>query len=257
MVKKNIDKKKVYDNPEYYEIAFSYRDIPLEVDFLEKLIKKHSKIPVKTFFELASGNSPHMEELCRRGYKYIGLEINSEMADYAENKIKKADLNAEIIQGDMVQFDLTESADCAMVFLGSLYVKSDEELKKHLNSLASALKSGGIYIIDGVVSFYAEDVHAQTWQTEKNNIKIAIIYKAEWLDEKQSLLEGKITLDIQDGDKKKQVEHTEIRKVYTADEFVSLAEKTGFWEHVGSFSDFDIDKLPQKKARNILVLRRK
>ena len=51
----------VYDNPKYYEIAFSFRDIPSEADFLDKVIARYSKIPVNTFLELASGNSPHLQ----------------------------------------------------------------------------------------------------------------------------------------------------------------------------------------------------
>jgi hypothetical protein len=60
----------VYDNPKYYEIAFSFRDIPAEVDVLEECFKWFSKIPVKSVLELGCGNSPHMEELVKRGYQY-------------------------------------------------------------------------------------------------------------------------------------------------------------------------------------------
>jgi short subunit dehydrogenase-like uncharacterized protein len=50
----------IYSYPHYYEIAFSYRDIPGEVDVMEQAMAKYSKIPVKTVLELACGNGPHM-----------------------------------------------------------------------------------------------------------------------------------------------------------------------------------------------------
>ncbi len=134
----------VYDNPKYYEIAFSFRDIPKEVDFIEQLIAKESKIPVKTFLEMAAGNSPHMPELCRRGYSYIGLELGKQMIKYARNKIKALSLNAEIIEGDMIRFSLSQPVDCTLLFLGSLYVKNDKELISHLNSVATATQNGGL-----------------------------------------------------------------------------------------------------------------
>ena len=62
----------IYSFPHYYEIAFSYRDIPAEVDVMEEAIAKYSKIPVNTVLELACGNSPHMLELIDRG-TYYGL----------------------------------------------------------------------------------------------------------------------------------------------------------------------------------------
>ena len=79
----------VYDNPKYYEIAFSFRDIPKEVDFIEQIIAKESKIPVKSFLEIASGNSPHMKELCKRDYSYIGLELSKQMIEYSREIIKE------------------------------------------------------------------------------------------------------------------------------------------------------------------------
>ena len=247
----------VYDNPKYYEIAFSFRDINAEVDFIEKLIVKYSKIPVKTFLELASGNSPHIAELCKRGYGYIGIESNAEMVGYANSKIKENNFPAEIIKGDMIDFSIKEPADCALVFLGSLYVKSDEELKKHLDSVARAIKSGGLYVLDGVASFYPEDVHTQSWEEKRGDIEITVTYKAEWIDEKEKLLSGTITLDVNDNGAIKRIEHSEIRKIYTAEEFISKAQETGFWENAGAFGDFDIESPPKEKSRNILVLRRK
>ncbi len=178
------------------------------------------------------------------------------MVDYACGKIKKKNLSGEIIQGDMIEFSLKEPADCALVFLGSLYAKSDEELNRHLNSVAKAVNKGGLYILDGVVSFYPEDVHTQSWEADEGDIKIAVSYKAEWTDEKEKLLSGTITLNVKDGGMEKKIEHSEIRKIYTADEFTVKAEQTGFWRNVGSFSNFDIDSPPKEKGRNILVLER-
>jgi len=117
----------VYNNLKYYEIAFSFRDISKEVDFIEQVIVKESRIPVKTFLEIASGNSPHMKELCKRGYGYIGLELSKQMIEYSREIIRKSVLPAEIIEGDMMKFSLPKPVDCALLFLGSFYIKSDEE----------------------------------------------------------------------------------------------------------------------------------
>ena len=63
----------VYHNPRYYELAFSFRDIPAEVDVCEALIKQYSRIPVSQVLELGCGPAPYLEELARRGYTYVGL----------------------------------------------------------------------------------------------------------------------------------------------------------------------------------------
>ena len=69
--------KTVYEHPRYYEIAFSYRDIGAEVDTFEQCFQKYAELSVKSILEVGCGNSPHMEELLKRGYAYTGLDISA------------------------------------------------------------------------------------------------------------------------------------------------------------------------------------
>ncbi len=247
----------VYDNPKYYEIAFSFRDIPAEVDFIERVIKQSSRVSVKTILEIASGNSPHLQELCSRGYRYIGLESNDEMIAYACAKIQRCRCDAKIIKGDLVNFSIPEKVDCALLFLGSLYTKSDAELKSHLNYLSKVLNPGGLYFLDGAIEFFPEDIRKQSWDMEQNGIKVTATYDPHWRNEHKKILEGKITLKVEHGTEKKKIEHSELRKIYSDERFIRMAEETRNWEYVNSFSNFDISSNPQPGARNIFVLRRK
>ena len=92
---------------------------------------------------------------------------------------------------------------------------------------------------------------------QEGDIRITTTYAPSYLDEKSKLMTGKITLDVTDGQKKFRLEHTEVKKVYSASDFIQQAERTKEWEFAGSYSDFDIHSDPKEKARNILVLRRK
>lgn len=247
----------VYDNPKYYEIAFSFRDIPAEVDFVEEVIKKYSGVSVKTILEIASGNSPHLQELCSRGYWYIGFESNDEMIAYTRAKIEQHSYNAKILKGNLVNFSISEVVDCALLFLGSLYVKSDADLKSHLNSLSKTLNPGGLYFLDGAIEFFPEDIRKQSWDMEQSGIKVTTTYDPHWRNEREKILEGKITLEVEDGAEKKKIEHSELRKIYSDEEFIQIVEGTRNWEYVNSFSNFDVSSKPQPGARNISVLRRK
>ncbi|MEI8328021.1 MAG: class I SAM-dependent methyltransferase [Candidatus Taylorbacteria bacterium] len=247
----------VYNNPKYYEIAFSFRDIQKEVDFIEQVIAKESRIPVKSFLEIASGNSPHIKELCKRGYSYVGLELSKQMIEYSREIIKKSVLPAEIVEGDMIKFSLPKPVDCALLFLGSFYIKSDEELQSHLDSVANAVRSGGLYILDGAVSFYPEDIRKQSWEMVEGNIEVVTTYDPKWIDRDNKISEAKITLDVNDNGEKKKIEHLEIRKIYSINEFIKKAQETDKWEYIDSFSDFDVSNKPYDEGRNIVVLRRK
>ncbi len=100
--------KTVYDYPRYYEIAFSFRDIAREVDVFEECIARYSRIVVGRILEIASGNSPHMKEIVRRGYEYTGLDISEAMLDYSRKKA--GDLNDKVllINADMRSLGIRE-----------------------------------------------------------------------------------------------------------------------------------------------------
>jgi ubiquinone/menaquinone biosynthesis C-methylase UbiE len=117
----------LYKNPKYYEIAFGFRNIPREVDFFESVIKKFSKIKVKKVFELASGNSPYLEEWHKRGYRYYGLDLNPEMIDFTKKKARERNIEIKLFKGDINNFSLNGlKIDLAYVLLGSFYLISNE-----------------------------------------------------------------------------------------------------------------------------------
>ena len=137
----------LYDNPKYYEIAFSFRDIPAEVVVFEECFKRFSRIPVKSVLELGCGNSPHMEELTKRGYQYNGLDLSKAMLEYSKEKASRIGVEADLIQGNMVNFSFKTLVDFVYITLGSLYTKNTSELIKHFNSVAAVLKKGDGYLV--------------------------------------------------------------------------------------------------------------
>jgi hypothetical protein len=247
----------VYDFPRYYEIAFSYRDIPAEADFIDGVICRYSRTPVKSILELACGNSPHVQEFCKRGYRYVGLELNDGMIAYSLEKIRRDNLSAEIVKGNMIDFSLPEPVDCVVVFLGSFYIRSDEDLTNHFASVANVVRAGGLYILDAGVSYFPEDIRTHTWSEQKEGIRIHVSYEPRWQDKGKQLLDTTIILDIEDKGQIRQIRHTETRKIYSRQNFLSAIECSGQWEYVSSCSDFNIHAKPQKGRRNITILRRR
>jgi len=76
----------VYDEPLYYEIAFSFVDVPRQVDLFEKFIKEYSNIPVRRVLDIGCGPSPQLREFSRRGYEAVGLDSSPQMLAYLKEK---------------------------------------------------------------------------------------------------------------------------------------------------------------------------
>jgi len=250
----------LYKNPKYYEIAFSFRNIPSEVNFFEAAIKKFSKIKVKNVFELASGNSPYLEEWHKRGYKYFGLDLNSEMLDFVKTRAKKKGIEMKLFRRNMNNFSLGKlRIDLAYVLLGSLYVKSNDEFFKHLDSVSKILKSGGLYILDGVVWFNIFSNDKQSWTISKNGIKVKATFRAKVIDPIEQTFQEDLVLEIFDHGAKKQIRSNELRKLFFPQEFLSLIKCHNKFEFLGWFDNFDINKraTSNPKSRRVVILRKK
>lgn len=248
----------LYKNPKYYEIAFSYRNIPSEVDFFEQVIKKFSKIKVRNVLELASGNSPYLEEWHKRGYKYFGLDLSREMLDFVKTRAEEKRTEATLFRGNMNTFSLGKlRVDLAYVLLGSLYTKSNEEFFNHLDSVAKVLKSGGLYILDGVVWFNILSDNKQSWTISKRGIKVKATFRAHVIDPVAQIFRDDVILKISDHGEKKQIRSNEIRKLFFPQEFLALIKCHNKFEFLGWFDNFDIHKPATPKGRQVVVLRKK
>ena len=250
----------LYKNPKYYEIAFSFRNIPNEVNFFEAAIKRFSKIKVGKVFELASGNSPYLEEWHKRGYEYFGLDLNNEMLDFVKARAKEKEIKVQLFRANMNKFSLGKlRVDLVYVLLGSLYAKSNEDFFKHLDSVSKILKSGGLYILDGVVWFHIFNNDKQSWVISKNRIKTKVTYRVKAVDPIGQTFQEDLVLDIFDQGKRKRLRSNEVRKLFFPQEFLSLIKCHNKFEFLGWFDNFNINKRATSniQSRQVVVLRKK
>jgi SAM-dependent methyltransferase len=252
----------VYDEPRYYEIAFSYRDISAEVDTFEQCFEKYAGLSVKTVLELGCGNSPHLEELLKRGYAYTGLDINESMLAYSSKKASAIAGKSTFVHADMNDFSIGETFDFAFVMLGSLGAGNTEEVISHLRSVARALNRGGLYLLDWCVHFAPFSERSESWTMEQDGIKVTTQWSERLIDVVEQLVEETISLEVVDGGTVCHLSETGVRRVIFPQEFLQLVERTGTYEFVGWWNNWDLErpladvKDPKKISRPIALLRR-
>lgn len=250
----------LYKNPSYYEIAFSFRNIPREVNFFEKAIEKFSKIKVKRILELACGTAPYLEEWHKRGYEYLGLDLNREMLAFAEKRAKEKQIGAKFFRADLSKFSLKGlKVDLVYILLGSLYVKSNDEFLQHLDSVSKILRPGGLYILEGTVWFNIFGNRKQSWTISKQGLKIKTTYRVKPANLIVQKFQEEINLEVWDGGEKKLIQHMAIRKFFFPQEFLTLIKCHKRFEFLGWFDNFNISKTAavKHKSRNLVILRKK
>lgn len=248
----------LYKNPKYYEIAFSFRRISSEINFFEAAIKKFSKIKVRNVLELASGNSPYLEEWNKRGYRYYGLDLNSKMIEFVRKKAKEKGISVNLFRENMNRFSLGKiKIDLVYVLLGSFYATSNEEFFRHLDCVSSVLRKGGLYLLNGVVWFNLFGNNNQSWVITKHGIKIKVAFRPKIFNAIMQTFRDNFVLDINDHGVKKQIHHSELHKFFFPQEFLSLIKCHGKFEFLGWFDNFDLHRPATVKGKQIVILRKK
>jgi SAM-dependent methyltransferase len=259
----------VYSQPLYYEVAFSFFNPKRQVDCFEEVIKRFSRIRVKRFLDVACGPSLQLREIARRGYEAVGLDTSEEMLQYLRRKADEESLRIETIRADKVSFRLRNRADFAFIMMGSFAFKSNEDMLKHLNSVAASLKSGGLYFIQNFGVIWKVDwtkPQTQTWEMEREDIKVKTTYETIVKNIINQIVTEKITLEVDDHGRKGIFAHEEDVKLIFPQEFKLLIrinkkfEFLGWW--VGSVDEWYLNQ-PLEKAEdsnlniNMVLLRRK
>ena len=249
----------VYKFPKYYEIAGSYRDILAEVDVFEQAIKQYSHIPVSTVLDLGCGPAPHLAELARRKYQYIGLDLSPAMLEYAQNKADAIHASASFVLANMTDFGLAEQVDFTFIMHGSLQARSTAELISHFDSVSRVLKPGGLFFLDWCVEFTPSTESADSWEMVSGQVKVKTTYRTTLINPAEQIIEESLILEVEDEGVKQVFRETEMcRKIYPQEFLLFVAARSDF-EFVGWWNNWDLTQPlgeTQNISRPITILRR-
>jgi len=255
-------KNTVYENPKYYEIAFSFRDIHAEVDTFERCFSNYAELPVKSILELGCGNSPHLEELLKRGYVYTGLDTSRAMLAYSSQKAAGLEGQAAFMQADMNEFTLSQTFDFAFIALGSLCAQNTTEIFSHFRSVAQVLNPGGLYLLDWCIRFSPFSNQDDSWLIEQDGIRVTTYYSEKLMDAAAQLVEETISLEVLEDGSMSTFSETSIHRVIYPQEFLQIMARIPKFEFVGWWNNWDLEeplaeiKDPKEISRPITILRK-
>ena len=254
-----IDSGAVYESPQYYEIAFSFRDIAREIDTFEESIRRFSRIPVRRMLEIACGPCAHLPEIVRRGYEFVGIDLSRPMLDYARAKVPCRCGQVELLEADLRGFSLKQAVDFAFVLLGSLMVRSESELASHFDSVAASLRPGGLYFLDWCVNFEPPGGPSSTWDIERDGVRTTTTYSSRMINAVDQTFEEIIRIDVDDHGTCQTLADTRVRKATYPQEFLQFVTHRPDFEFVGWWNLWDLDRPltgEEPPSRPIIVLRR-
>jgi len=255
----------IYDEPELYQLACAYRDVPAEVTALLAWCGEHARGEVHSVLELAAGPAEHALELARRGLRATALDKSAAMCGFAAARAEGAGLDLGVVEADMRDFKLPDRFDLAITMLNSLcHLFTLDDLLAHLAAVAAHLRPGGLYIAELAhpADYFAPVPRTSSeWTIDQEGVRAEVRWGGgqDRIDPVTQITREHMSITVHDADGTvRAVGDVVPNRFWTATELTAALRLDGSFTVAASYGDFDDSTgLADPTAwRMILVLRR-
>ncbi len=224
-----------------YDIAFDFRNVPAECDFLEELSRRYRGEAARSFLELAAGPAQHTREFARRGTRATALDLVPDMVEYALATARAEGAPIDGVCADMVDFRLPQAYDLATLLMdSSSYLLDNEAVLRHLRCVADHLTTGGLYVLEMAHPrdvFRTATSTQNSWHSERDGVKVSVAWGAESdvFDPITQITDVSVTLRYEGPNGANIVQDRAPQRCFTANEFKALVAASGRYELAAVF----------------------
>jgi SAM-dependent methyltransferase len=116
--------------------------------------------------DLACGTGRHAQELARRGFAVVGVDISPDLLEVAATDAKEQGLEVSFVEADLRLLDFEDEFDLVLSLNDGAvgYFETEEENRRTFEIVARALRSGGGHLMQLPNVLYAEaHLPQKTW----------------------------------------------------------------------------------------------
>ena len=240
----------LYGDPRLYELVFSSRDVPAQVDVLGSWYGAHRSGRPRRALELAAGPAAHAIELARRGARTTALDLSEVMCSHARRQARQAGVALEVVRADMVSFELSDRFDLALTMLDSASHLLDlDAMVSHLRAVRAHLTGSGVYVMEMAhpADFFSATTRTQDrWRLRAGEVHLDVrwSFPKGALDPITQVGEHRIAVTVSRNGKRRIVRDSLVLRHWTATEVdaairlaggLRLAARHGSFEPEASF----------------------
>jgi ubiquinone/menaquinone biosynthesis C-methylase UbiE len=210
----------------YYDLIFSRKDYPQEVEFIRTIIK--DKCPeAKNILDIGCGTGEHLNLLKDEFETLWGVDVNQEIINEAKKKSDKINY----LVGGMKDFAIDAKFDVITCLYSVFnYNLTLEDATMALDNFKKHLNPGGV-IIFALYTPHNTDKVVSLHMGNNDEIEVAKINQyvfdpATGLETTDFLIFTKTSAGVDF-----QVEKNHKYRIYSTEEFSSLCQKSGFTKH--------------------------
>jgi SAM-dependent methyltransferase len=251
----------VLQNPEYLDLAFR-DETRREADFFEAAFRKYCRRPVRRLLEPGCGGGRLVLEMAQRGYDVSGFDINPQALDYLRRRLRRRRLDAHVFFGDMADFRVSRPVDGAFNTWNTFrHLLSEREARGHLQSMAAAVRRGGLYILGLHLLPLDVDEHCiERWSVRQGRTTVTATLRVLATDRRRRLEQLRLSLRVRSPARDRKLRYDFAFRMYTAGQFRRLLSSVPKWQLCDVYDFwFDIHEplvLDDEITDTLFVLRR-
>ena len=243
----------IYDHPEAYELACSFRDVSADVDALQGWAGEPEAV-----LELAAGPAEHAREFAGRGVAATALDLSPAMCAYARER--GAGLPLEVVQADMTDFRLGRRFELVITMLDSTaHLMALDHFVAYLSCVREHLAAGGLAVIE--MSHPADRLGdtpraSSSWSVRKDGVSARVRWgePSDVLDPITQVVQDHVTIAIEGGEV---IQGVVPHRFWTATELAAAIRLAGGMTVAAQYGDFDADvPLESPEAWRMITLLR-
>ena len=243
----------IYDHPQAYELACSFREVGVEVDAL----RRWAGAP-RTVLELAAGPAEHAREFAGRGVAATALDLSPAMCAYARER--GVGLPLEVVQADMTGFRLGRRFDLVITMLDSTaHLMTLDQLVAYLSCVREHLAAGGLAVIE--MSHPADRLGdtprvSNAWSVRKDGVGADVRWgePGDEIDPITQIVNDRVTIALDGGEV---IQGVVPYRFWTATELEAAIRLAGGLTVQAQYGDFDVNvSLGSAEAWRMITLLR-
>ena len=222
----------LYEWPAAYQVAFG-RSLRADLAFYEWAFRNLGSGDFQRLSDLGCGPGDLCIELAKRGYSVTGLDASESMLDFARTQSERAGVSCSFTKARLEGFKVTDSSDALFCMGGTVHhVVGPMDLESHLLSVNKAVRPGGLYFFDILVTREEDEPVEleQEWAVDQGKWSIhgRFSFPADGADlqRRQRLAE----LDVTVSDRGRQRIFSDLApwRIFLESELIAALERHGF-----------------------------
>jgi SAM-dependent methyltransferase len=251
-----------YDYPQYFDMTFR-DETAMEVAFFDAAFSRYAQIPVRRVLEPGCGGGRLVVEMARREHDVVAFDLNEKSVRYVKQRLKRRGIDADVFVQDMTDFELAQPVDAAFCTMNTFrHLLTEDDSRRHLRSVAAAVKSGGLYILGlHILPLDASEESTERWTATHGRTRVTVTLRVLETSRRDRIERLRSSLRIRSGDKDMRIRHDFPLRMYTHDQLQDLLESVPEWEIADVFDFwYDIEdplELDDEISDTVLVLRKR